>query len=950
MLVRVAESIGASACVGAARARLVMAAVLLLVTAISLVHGARRWGLLDSRPLVPISTATSIPERDAQKDLPSDLIVVVEADSTEAVRRTIDRLEQRLAARPERFRNTLGRIDPSGLRSKSLQYLSPAVLESLVGMWDEVQPGVTGWHRFELLPIVERTTRALSGARSKGSPEAKALLEQCRKLSLGLVQASVDGLEESAFASPWPSLGESLPPQMETLFRPRYLLSDDGRAGFVLTEPVADDGDPDGYDIAIGELRRIAAEVEREQGDGAIQIGVTGLPVTASDSRRDGRETVARLTGLLMLVIPILLLLWNRSVRQTWAVLLGVGVVFLMTFGVAELVWGTVRLIDGVVPLVLIPACVVFCTVWLAEFRVASRAPGGEQGLVAESLRRSVGRIVTMAVLAVAPLAMRLALGGIETSESWVTLIGGVVLSSVAALFVLPAWISLSAAAAMPSPPSLREQFGLQRPSRLPKVMLWLTSLVVLIGGANVASHWMAVAGVDRASLLRIGPPEESSAAELLDRIGRISTHSPVAAYVECASVRDALRMAERVRELPGVAAVEELALLTPAFPSDETQLFVQVLNSRLKSLPATPKDSPFIEPADVGAKLDELLTVLKKRAEPEAATIATTLNMFLDGLSSRPTEEQVQVLSRFHQQLVRQLDQRFATMRMAAASEPVGPADLPAGWRSRMTTPTGWRVRIVPQRNADLAQFSADLLAIAPQAIGPAIEQGRAGRDQFHNGVRSVATTASVLIVLIVFLRCGLAVGLVGLAAPFAVIWGATRLAGLDESTLWRPEWVCPFAAGLQLLVAAVLSPKRLGVIVADLLPMAGGLGLLLLAGRQWIDPTAPEFLAATPVILLFGAILGTLGRPADWTSISLPRIGFAPAPMLATVLTMLIAGGLLWSGRLLPAMEAAILFWGLAATALFELLCRIGAASWSVPVMEAGERPAAALSSAAV
>jgi hypothetical protein len=171
----------------------------------------------------------------------ADMVVVVEADHPQTVRRVIDEIGPRLEREPELFRDTLYKIDTARLRSKGLQYFTPQQLQAglqnigefdgaLAGRWDDVNVDA----QFRLLSRrLEERLRRPESVNITGDPLSPVI--ERMDLLTGSLDAQIQG--GKGFVNPWPMM---IPGEVPlTAGAVTYLVNSAGTMGFVKVKPAA---------------------------------------------------------------------------------------------------------------------------------------------------------------------------------------------------------------------------------------------------------------------------------------------------------------------------------------------------------------------------------------------------------------------------------------------------------------------------------------------------------------------------------------------------------------------------------------------------------------------------------------------------------------------------------------------------------------------------------------
>jgi len=207
-----------------------------------------------------------------------DVVVVVEGDDREQVVGVLEELSTALGQEQRLFRAVLHGVDLSKIRRKVLYFLQWEQLLAIEHFLGKVDPMIHGdWARLRLGSMAEGMCARLES----GDPQqAAAAAAEFARLSESLLAGIGHG---GPYRSPWPEMPGLIATISE--LHDRYLLTPDGRLGFVLLR-LAEDGEDSFVQgtQAIDALRRLIARVEA--GHPEAKIGLTGLPVMENDEMR----------------------------------------------------------------------------------------------------------------------------------------------------------------------------------------------------------------------------------------------------------------------------------------------------------------------------------------------------------------------------------------------------------------------------------------------------------------------------------------------------------------------------------------------------------------------------------------------------------------------------------------------------------------------------------------
>ncbi len=197
-----------------------------------------------------------------------DVVIVVQAESQDAVTPVLDELAQRLREDSSLFDAVLHKVDLSNLRGKGLHFLDARELRQIESALDQIDPVIHGdWSQLR----VDRQLALTNWTDEDVRPT---------RLSASL-SAAFDG-DTNEYVSPWPLADERLAALHDTA--PEYLLANDGRIGFVLLRLTKQESGFTPGTAAIDRLRTLIAHSQaRHPG---VHVGLTGLPVMENDEMR----------------------------------------------------------------------------------------------------------------------------------------------------------------------------------------------------------------------------------------------------------------------------------------------------------------------------------------------------------------------------------------------------------------------------------------------------------------------------------------------------------------------------------------------------------------------------------------------------------------------------------------------------------------------------------------
>jgi predicted exporter len=825
----------------------------------------------------------------------ADLVVVLEGSDPAAIRAAMDDLGSRLLAEPQTFDRVTWKFDPTGLRRKGLQYLSPRELEEGLTRLETYAPILAGhWDRAGLESYCRRLTTHIDSARQQGdAATVDSALWQAALLSTSLTQFAhtlsagggaggerrVEELNDAAggavarsvnvdlrhsFISPWPEIFPGVGERLQGFEEARYQLSTDKTMGFILADPVNKQQDFAGTSPSIARLRTLAAETSaRHPG---VTVSLTGIPVLESDEMQRSQQDMSLATIISFAGVALLMLLGFRGVRHPILGNLMLAVGMAWALGYATVAVGHLNILSSSFGAILIGIGIDFAIIYLTRY-IELRHQG--IGLDAALVRTSAGvgtGIVTASVTGAAAFFCATFTSFLGVAELGLIAAGGILLCSAATFIVLPPLVKLADRRVEAKRFATPFQGALMRrtTSRYP----WL------VAGGAVATIAIVTAG---AFELRDGQPafrvsydanllnmqaEGTESVEVQQRVFEKSNGSLLYAVSLTDSPAEARRQAARFAALPTVGRVEEFGSAMPQYPAEETALLVQAFRARLAALSGLPRELPQIDPLTIGQALEGLLRVLSAAPVDECRVAAGRLDVFLTMLEQMPLEQQMQFLGGYQRAMLTALQMQFQQIAAAADPEPVIAGDIDSGLRQRFVSPRGdWLLRIYPRdevwEEEPLAAFVADVRSVDPNATGTPI-QNYEGARQIRESYYEAALYALAIVCLILLIdSLETRARWIALIAPLIVaVFAALTLRAPGVAV--DPLTVLGLYVATAVAVAAVFDIRNVCNMFLSLLPPVCGMGLTFgVLGIAGVDLN-PANLIILPLILGIGVDVG--------------------------------------------------------------------------------------------
>ncbi len=788
----------------------------------------------------------------------SDAVIVIEGNSQDAIRAAADDLGSRLTAEPDLFSRVFYRIEPGALQGKSLQYLSPRELDSIIRQLDRCPPLLSGdWSAVGLSPISQELSLSLTQPEEGQTPDSVARAARFVSSLSGFFSAPQD------FQSPWPRLLDREEASDQDVFATRYLINERGTMGFVLAVPAKDASGFDGAAAAITRLRSIVAEVAPNHPD--VRLALTGVPVLEADEMQRSQADMTRASLLSFAGVGLLLLFGFRGIKHPLLALVMLAVGVAWSLGYTTLAVGHLNILSVSFAAILIGLGIDYAVHYIARY-LELRQAGLElrPALVKSSMQIGTG-IVTSSLTTAAAFFSALLTSFLGVAELGIIAGGGILLCAAATFLVLPALISVADRRLAPEqlPTPLNAEWLRTLVSRRP-VMVATGSLIALAGigacGLTIENGRPASRVTYDANLLNL----QADGVESVETMHRIADQTD-GSFLYAVSLADGPAAARRARdaflELPTVRRVEEAASMLPPYPPRETQLLVQGIHARLARIPPLGRPAS-VDPSRIGPALDGLFVALDAIDDPAAVTARNQLDVLLDRLEQLPLDAQVRFLSAYEQALHTALHAQLTAIAAMSDPAPVSAADLPAPFRERFISPQGdWLIKVYSTSpiwdEEPLAAFVRDVRTVDPEITGTPLQNFEAAR-QIRESYLQAAFFAAVFIFLAMLIDTVKSRPLrIALLAPLGVVLFAV-VTFRGESQSIEPLWLVCLYASLALAIAALFDLRNVGNTVLAMLPPFGGSVLLFGTLGLFDIDLNPANLIVLPLVLGMGVDYG--------------------------------------------------------------------------------------------
>lgn len=780
----------------------------------------------------------------------ADLVVVVETGSPnpQLIRTVLTALGSRLEREEALFSQVLYRIEQGSLRRKGLQFLSATELQRTVERVDRFRPVVSG-QQWDLI----RTERVLASLRERIQKAEKSgavpenLYNSADRFARSLTQfleqtQSNSRYDAGSFYSPLSELLTAGAEENVSDADLAFLMSDDGRLGFLQACAVAQPAALDENSASIRKLRELMAEVESEYRPLSrdLSISLTGIPVLEHDEMRRSAADMTNAGLIALVAVSVVMFLGFRGLRHPMLAVLTLVVALCWTCGAATLLIGHVNILSISFGVILVGLGIGYSICFLCRYLSLRQ----ELYDLSDALKRTAqtaGLSITMSAVTTAlAFAAAVTAGFPGLAELGIISAVGVLLCAVATFVFLPALVALSDAGLE------ADQLPRPLPNAVYRRMIVAWPVIVIavsgVGLAGIASR--AVSYSDGsvqwrvaydANLMNVHDRTQES-VQVQQRLFKTARESLLYAVAVAGSWEETLRLRNEFQKLPSVGRVSELASRLPPEPTAAQKQLIARLQERVSALPRQDPQFPPSNVQAVGSEVERLYFLLKDSPSLTAAGAARKLDGFLDGLSAMPAARATAMFDAFQLLTARAIVQEFGKLATATTVSPVELRDIPESLRSRFLRAEGdqqyWLIRIYPKEEiwdaAPLEQFVRDLRTVTADVSGVPV-QNYESASLLHRGYGTVGLYSAALISLVLlfdFLRPGQK--LMTIVPPIAV-------AGFIGHSMFRrtgtvdPGLLVAISLGLVIFIAAVLDYRNLRDSLLALLPPIGGMAVLL-------------------------------------------------------------------------------------------------------------------------
>ena len=465
---------------------------------------------------------------------------------------------------------------------------------------------------------------------------------------------------------------------------------------------------------AIEAVRQAAEAALDRAGFDQARVRVTGSTALAAEEKQTLLRSLEIIGPLTLVLVSLVLVIALRSGPVLVATVAAVVIGLVWTAGFAAIAVGQLNLISIAFAILYVGLGADFAIHFALRYRTELRACGNCHDAISRTERRKLGTLTMCAIttalgfLAFVPTAYE------GVSELGVIAGGGMVISLVVTMAVIPAMLTLLPRAKQVPPP---------RPT--PGVMKALLRLpVTRPGTVLIGAAVLTVASGGLITQLRFNPdpldlrdPDSEAVRALKDlaadpQLGR----GRITAMAADADAATALR--ERLKADPTIEGVITLASFVPSNQSEKLEI-IDRLRATVRS--ATGPRLADVSPPQaypVEARLDALAGLRDRLAAidtPAAGRLGDALRDTLDRLRGMSPEDREASLETLRQRLLSALPLALARLDRVLEPREVSLATLPESLSKRWVSPSGvWRLEATPAE----AYASIDAMRPAIEAV----------------------------------------------------------------------------------------------------------------------------------------------------------------------------------------------------------------------------------------
>ena len=624
------------------------------------------------------------------------MIVVVEGESPDAMKRFTEALAARFAAHPEMFSHVFHKIDTAYFESRALLYLKP---EEIGKLGAEIEARQQFLSDVGMSPGLNQLLRSINSEISSGmvdtlitgllgtGEETEEAKDDTADLSLLidlLDQATAHLSEGAVYRSPWRALFEK---GEGTLRSEGYLTSADEALMFVLLVPNEDKSSFTGYQNSIEMARALIEETRRDFP--GVRVGLTGEDVIASDEMVTTQTDVQKASLIALIGVSLLFIAAYRGVVQPLLAVFCLLVGLAWSMGYTTLTVGHLNILSVVFTTILIGLGIDFGIHILERYR-EERGAGRELRQALEQTVRGTGKgnfsgAITTAI-AFGAMTLTDFIGIAELG--WIAA-GGILFCLLAMIFLLPAMLVVQERL-LPVAPRPRPLIGggrvVEKIFKDYRVILIVSLVLVLLASVSL---FRVRFDYNLLHLQARGTEAVAYEMKIIEKAGR----SAWSAASTAGSLEEAILRHRAMERLPAVGKVESIASVLPEDMEKKMGL-IRGIAPALEELHVEPEDAPL----SVGSLLKTVRGIRfklqgreEKAGENDPVREANlSAARFLEAAAASEPKVAKERLAAFSKTLFADYRDKIASLRASADPAPVRVEELPVSLRERYVSAGG--------------------------------------------------------------------------------------------------------------------------------------------------------------------------------------------------------------------------------------------------------------------
>jgi hopanoid biosynthesis associated RND transporter like protein HpnN len=676
------------------------------------------------------------------------MIVVVEGEQPDAMKRFADQLVEQLQNRPEIYSEIYYKVDTDYFKDKSLLFLEPDALDKLE---DKLRSHQDFLEQVNASPGLNTLLRNLNREISTGvvdslltdmlgTGDEEEKKDDVADLSLlisllGQMTRHVEG--DTVYRSPW---GTFLAEEDKPLRKEGYLVSDDERLLFLLLNPLETEGDFAGSKNAIEGIRAIIKDLAPAFPE--VTVGVTGGEVISADEMFTTQADVKNASKYALTGVALLFIIFYRRVTEPLLAVFTLIVSIAWAMGYTTLSVGHLNIISVVFTTILIGLGIDFGIHILCRYREERRL-GREPYLAMRNTLQQTGRgNLAGAVTTAIAFGAMVFTDFVGIVELGIIAAGGIMLCLLGMVLLLPALISIEERWRKPVY-TLPERVG-KRDTWFEKMyshyyLIIFVSLGVLLGCGYVAKDLYF--DYNLLNMQAKGTEAVHFEMKIIENAKRASWNAALVAD----NLQDAKEKYRVLKEMPSVGKVESLL---GAIPENQ--------EARIRKAKAlAPLIDPFeVEPEDEPFPLRAIQTTMKKirfklrkkekEGEQDDVYEASRRAKQLDeALGNTDPKIAAARLKQFSRTLFVDYRKKIADLKRSVYPTPVKVEELPQDLKDRFVTADGkYLLLVYPNINIwereEMEKFLKEMRRIDPNVTGNAVHMFESSRLMIDAYIRA--------------------------------------------------------------------------------------------------------------------------------------------------------------------------------------------------------------------